>query len=349
MMLLFLHTSSFLLGIALLSAAGVRGMIWAAILDHPDERKSHEAPTPKCGGVGFVGAFLVGIVLLYRFDGFARLADPYFRGVILAALGIAVVALLDDLRDWPFVVKLAAQIFAALLAVGSGIYVRVYHLPWIGPLDLGRWGMPLTLFWILFVTNTMNFIDGMDGLAAGTAFIASLFFAGIAASAGGWFAFFAALLLAAGLAGFLPFNFPRARIFMGDVGSQFCGFVLAMLGVVAARFEGVELSFLIVPMLLAGALIDVAFTLLRRLLAGENITEAHRSHLFQIAWRAGVNPRAIAAVYWGFTVFGGLCCIAFIRAPSPDKPFIAMLPAVPPLAWMLFVLQRAKSASIGRW
>ena len=83
--------------------------------------------------------------------------------------------------------------------------------------------------WILFATNAMNFIDGLNGLAAGTALVACGFLALIAAGQGGWFVYFAAMLLAAGLVGFLPFNFPRARIFMGDVGSQFCGFVLAVL------------------------------------------------------------------------------------------------------------------------
>ena len=124
--------------------------------------------------------------------------------------------------------------------------------------------MPVTLFWILFATNAMNFIDGLNGLASGVSVIACAALAVIAASLGGWFVYFASLLLAAGLLGFLPFNFPRARIFMGDVGSQFCGFVLAVLAVVAGRFEGVELSALLVPMLLFGVLFDVAFTLLRR-------------------------------------------------------------------------------------
>ena len=103
----------------------------------------------------------------------------------------------------------------------------------------------------------MNFIDGLNGLAGGVAFIAAGFLAGIAATHDGWFAYAASLLLAAGIAGFLPFNFPRARIFMGDVGSQFCGFMLAVLAVVASRFQGLELSFLLVPMLLSGVLFDV--------------------------------------------------------------------------------------------
>ena len=150
----------------------------------------------------------------------------------------------------------------------------------------------LTLGWILFATNAMNFIDGLNGLASGVAAIAGLFLALIAALAGGWFVYFAALLLAAGLIGFIPFNFPRARIFMGDVGSQFCGFVLAVLGVAASRFESVEMSFLLVPLLLSGVLYDVAFTLGRRILAGERVTVAHRGHLYQVANRAGMTAVA---------------------------------------------------------
>src|SRR6185312_7098565 len=121
--------------------------------------------------------------------------------------------------------------------------------------------------------------------------------------AGGWFVYFASLLLAAGLIGFLPFNFPRARIFMGDVGSQFCGFVLAVLGIAASRFESVEMSFLLVPLLLSGVLYDVAFTLVRRALAGENVARAHRGHLYQVAHRAGMRPVTVTSVHWGFAVW----------------------------------------------
>src|ERR1035437_9995497 len=213
--------------LALLSAGVVRLMISVRVMDTPDGRKSHSRPTPKGGGVGVVVAFLVGVAVLYRYAEFSRLADPYFRGLIAASVAIAVVAFLDDLRDWPFIVKLAAQIGAALAAVATGLYVRVFHLPYFGTVDIGWLGIPITLTWILFATNAMNFIDGLNGLAAGVALIAAGFLCVIGAGRGGWFVYFASLLLAAGLVGFLPFNYPRARIFMGDVGSQFCGFVRA--------------------------------------------------------------------------------------------------------------------------
>ena len=254
-------------------------------------------------------------------------------------MAIAIVAFLDDLYDWKFSVKLSAQILAAVVAVASGIYVENYHIPYAGPLHIG-WLAPLaTVLWLLFATNAMNFIDGLNGLAAGVALIAASFLAGIAAAHDGFFAYFASLLLVAGLAGFLPFNFPRARIFMGDVGSQFCGFILAILAVVASRFDNVELSFLIVPMLLSGVLFDVAFTLVRRTVAGERLTEPHRGHLYQVAHRSGLSAAAVTLVHWGFAGFGGVCSLLFLAAPSPAKPFVPLLTLPPQLCWLGFVVE----------
>jgi len=338
---------AFAAALAVISASVVLLMMRIGPIDHPDERKGHPVPTPKSGGVGIAVAFLVGIVILFRFAEFARLADPYFRGVILAAMMIAVVSFLDDVYDWPFVVKLAAQLAAAAAAVASGLFLERPRIPYVGAVDIAWLGPLATLFWIVFATNAMNFIDGLDGLAGGVALIACCFFSGIAAAQGAWFAYFAALLLASGLIGFLPFNLPPARIFMGDVGSQFCGFVLAMLGVVAARFETVELSFMMVPMLLAGPLFDVAFTLVRRMIAGFSPTRPHRGFIFHVAQRAGLPDLAIAATYWGFALFGGVCCLAFLRAGPLLKPVISVLPVVPPLAWLGYVRSRSFRAGIG--
>jgi UDP-GlcNAc:undecaprenyl-phosphate/decaprenyl-phosphate GlcNAc-1-phosphate transferase len=333
----------------LLSAGIVRMMIAARVMDTPEARKAHARPTPKGGGVGIVVTFLAGIAVLYRFAEFARLADPYFLGVIEASVAIAVVAFLDDLFDWPFIVKLGAQMLATLVAVWSGLYVTDFRIPYLGPLPLAWLGIAATLIWILFTTNAMNFIDGLNGLASGVTLITCLFIVFIAERHGGWFAYAAAGLLAAGSAGFLPFNFPKARIFMGDVGSQFCGFMLAVLAVVASRFDGVELSFLVVPMLLSGVLFDVAFTLVRRAVQGEAITRPHRGHLYQIAHRSGVPAVSVTLVHWGFAIFGGACCLLFIAVPTPYKPPVPFITALPQLAWVWFVVHRARQAGLGQW
>ena len=136
---------------------------------------------------------------------------------------------------------------------------------------------------------------------------------------------------------------------MGDVGSQFCGFMIAVLGVIASRFDGAELSFLLVPMLLSGVLFDVGFTLLRRGLAGERLTQPHRGHLYQVAQRSGVPAPAVTLVHWAFAVFGGLCCLLFLRV-SGDWKLVVLLITIPPqLAWLGFVVWSARRKGLERW
>jgi UDP-GlcNAc:undecaprenyl-phosphate GlcNAc-1-phosphate transferase len=348
-LLAFLRHLAFCAGLAVVSAVMVRAMISARVMDQPDARKAHRTATPTPPPFGVVVAFMLGIAVLYGFAEFARLADPYFRGVILAAAAIAVVAFIDDLRDWPFTVKLAAQLLAAMAAIGSGLYVHIYSVPYFGAVDLGWLGIVATLVWILFATNAMNFIDGLDGLAGGTALVACGFLAAIAAGQQAWFVYFAAMLLGAGLVGFLPFNFPRAQIFMGDVGSQFCGFMLAVLGVAAARFGAVQMSFLLVPMLLSGVLFDVGFTLARRALAGEELTRPHRGHLYQVAQRAGMDARWVAVTHWGFAALGGVAALIFVHASS-DSRLLVLLPLLGvQVAWAGYVAHRAGASSIGSW
>ncbi len=336
----------FCAGLALLSATAVWGMTRVGALDVPGARSSHTRPTPKGGGVGIVLAFLVGAALLYRYAAFSRIADPYFRAVIAAAAGIAVVAYLDDLFSWRASVKLLAQVGAALLAVGAGLSLSFLRLPWLGTVELGWLGPAITVAWIVAATNAMNFIDGLNGLASGVAAIACLALAGIGAWLGASFLYFTALILLAGLLGFLPFNFPRARIFMGDVGSQFCGFLLAVLAVAAGRFAAVDLSVALVPMLLAGVLFDVAFTLLRRLLAGEKLAQAHRGHLYQLAYRSGMDPVSVTLVHWGFAAWGAGCCALFLLAAPEWKPLWVAMVLPPQLAWLVLVRRWAGRAGI---
>ncbi len=340
---------AFGLGLAILSAIVVRAMIALRVMDTPEARKAHDRPTPKGGGTGVVVSFLIGIVLLYRYAEFARLANEYFLGVIASAAAIAVVAFLDDLYDWPFTVKLGVQMLAALTAVRTGLYVHDYAIPYVGPIYVGWIGVPATLVWLLFTTNAVNFIDGLNGLASGVTLIASAFLAFIAISHGGAFCYAACGLLGAGLLGFLPFNFPRARIFMGDVGSQFCGFMLAVLGVVASRFDGVSLSFLLVPMLLSGVLFDVGFTLVRRALAGERLTQPHRGHLYQVAQRSGMPAVIVTLTHWGFAVFGGVCCLVFSHVGSGWKPVVPFVTLLPQLGWLVFVVRLSRGRGLGRW
>ncbi len=332
--------------LALLSAAAVRAMIAWPILDHPNARSSHVRPTPRGGGVGIVLAFVAGMAALYLGAHHARLPPPQFTGVIGAAVAIAAVSLWDDLSDLRFSVKLAAQGGAALVALGSGLVLERLALPWIGEVSLGWLGPVVTLFWIVGCTNALNFMDGLDSLVGGSVFLAAVILCIVAAGEGGWFVYAASLLLAAGLAGFIPFNLHPARIFMGDVGSQFLGFMMAVLAVAAAGFDAASLSFLIVPLLLFGLLFDAAFTLARRAAMGEYVASPHRTHLYQMAQRSGMGVRAVAAVHWGFVLFHGALVALFLHLPAGAKPLVVLPAIIVQVIWLLHVLRLMRRAGL---
>ena len=332
--------------LALVSAVAVRAMIARPILDHPDARKAHKRPTPKGGGVGPVLAFVLGMLALYHLIPLSPAAETRYIGVILAAVAIAGVALLDDVKDFRFVVKLGAQALAALVAMGSGLVLTRLSIPGVGPVELGAIGLALTLFWILGCTNAVNFMDGMDSLVGGVLVISCAALAVIAAVEGAWFIHAAAVFLLAGFAGFLPYNLPPARIFMGDVGSQFAGFMLAVLGVAAAGIGEDQVSFLIVPLLLFGLLFDAAFTLLRRALAGERVSAPHRSHLYQMAQRAGMPVRVVSGVHAGFALFHAGLAFLFLTLTPEQKPWIVLPALLVQVVWLAVVLAAMKRAGV---
>lgn len=337
---------AFAVVLAVVSAAVVRLMIAYPILDHPNARSSHMRPTPRGGGVGVVVAFVLGMVVLYAGAAFARLPALQFGGVIGAAVAIALVSLWDDVADLRFAVKLGAQGLAALVAIGSGLVLERFALPWVGEVPLGWLAVPITLFWIVGCTNALNFMDGLDGLVGGSVFLAAVILCVVAGDQGGWFVYAAALLLAAGLAGFLPFNLHPARIFMGDVGSQFLGFMMAVLAVAAAGFDAAQISFLIVPLLLFGLLFDAAFTLVRRAVQGQRVAAAHRTHLYQMAQRSGLGVRVVAGMHWGFVLFHGALVALFLALPVGTKPLVVLPALALQGAWLAYVLRRMRRAGI---
>jgi UDP-GlcNAc:undecaprenyl-phosphate GlcNAc-1-phosphate transferase len=337
----------FALLLAAISAGVVRAMIAFPILDHPNARSAHARPTPRGGGLGAVVAFVAGMGVLFLAARFARIADAQFLGVIAASVAIAGVGLVDDMRHLSARLRLGAQGAAALVAIGSGLVVTKLALPWIGVVELGWLGPVFTLLWIVGCTNAVNFMDGSDGLVGGAVLVIAVALAVIAAEQAAWFVYAASLFLAAGFAGFVPFNLHPARIFMGDVGSQFAGFMLAVLAVAAARFDGQQLSFLIVPLLMFGLLFDAAFTLARRALIGARLAEGHRTHLYQLAQRSGMGVRAVAAVHWGFAAYHAALAAAFLAMSPGAKPLVVLPALAVQCAWLGYVALRVRRAGIG--
>ncbi|GAP23868.1 MraY family glycosyltransferase [Gluconobacter japonicus] len=292
-------------------------MIRAGVMDHPVHRSSHTRPIPKGGGIGIIGAFLLCLApALYLTH------QPFFTGPIFGlASGVillAAVSWLDDLYSFPARYKLAAQfIAAALAAFGSGA-----SLPMTGLFILGA----------VFITNALNFIDGINGLASGVMALAALFLAasGIQPVI---FVLYAICLLA-----FLPCNFPKARIFMGDVGSQSGALIIAWGAMQPHRLAG-----LLTLALLSGVLWDVLFTLARRARAGDRLAQAHRGHLYQLAVRSGMPMPLVTMIYWGFVLWGALAC----AATQPWETVLLVL--LPQLCWTGYICTRAKARVQDRW
>jgi UDP-GlcNAc:undecaprenyl-phosphate GlcNAc-1-phosphate transferase len=319
-------------------------MIRVGRLDHPVERSSHSVPTPKGGGVGILAGFTLGMLVLVWWG---AAASSHALPMVAAVLLLGAISYLDDLFDWPFLAKLAAQAAAACVVILGGQVLSRLALPNGTAMVLAPLSVPalaVTLAWFLFVTNAVNFMDGLNGLASGCVALAVL---PLAIAAGGELAAEAGLLAAA-LAGFLPFNYPRARIFMGDVGSQVCGFLVAYLAVQAAPVRSVSLA---VPFALLPLLLDAGYTLARRAARGDRLTQAHRGHLYQVAHRAGVAAWAVTFVYWLLAAWGGVLGLASGIGWSPlwRTAGLGALAVLPFGIWAIFVGRAAKRAGLTAW
>ena len=294
-------------------------MIRAGVLDHPVARSSHTRPTPKGGGIGIVGAFILCLPpALYEAHASMRIV-PAITGLLVGMILLGTVSWLDDVRPFPARYKLMAQFVAAIAAaIGTGA-----TLPELIPFVLAA----------VFITNALNFIDGINGLASGVMAISAL----VLASTGLMPVAF--VLLAVCLLSFLPYNFPKARIFMGDVGSQPIGLAIAWGGMTGFGTG----SAVLVIALLSGVLWDVTFTLARRARAGDRLAQAHRGHLYQLAVRSGLPVPLVTCLYWGFALWGAA---AFATGQIITMVLMIVLPQ---LVWTGYVCTRARTRVQDRW
>jgi UDP-GlcNAc:undecaprenyl-phosphate GlcNAc-1-phosphate transferase len=209
-----------------------------------------------------------------------------------------------------------------------GLMIDRLYIPGIGPLALGWFAPALTLLWLAGLTNAYNFMDGIDGLAAGTAVVAAGFLTVALILLGQIDAGSVALTLAAASAGFLLLNLPPAQIFMGDVGSQFVGFAFAALAVLMAREDPTGTLIYVVPLLLFHFLFDTLFTAFRRWRASEDITTAHRTHLYQRLTHAGFGHGRASLALCAIGVAQGLGALWLVQ----NQPALRLAIFVPALA-----------------
>ena len=318
----------FALGLFGLSVVTTYVVLRLEILDEPNHRSSHDRPTPSTGGVAIFIGFASGLAVVWLVSDQARLSTFHLIGFALAASVIALVGFLDDLKMLKtFKVKLAAQILAAMVLLAFGIVFSRVSLPLYGAFDLGWAGYPLTVLWVVALTNFFNFMDGLNGLAGGVAVTVAAFLCAVTYVEGSFFVYMLCYVMAASTAGFLVFNFPRARLFMGDVGSQFIGFTFAALAVIAAEIDASRTSFLVVPLLFFNFLFDTVFTFFRRALRGEDVTQAHRTHLYQLLNQLGWSHVRVSLLHYTMTALQGIGAFVMIGL-GPDTRMMVFLPFI---------------------
>lgn len=307
-------------------------------LDHPNERSLHATPTPRTGGLAILGSLAIGILLesARMFSG-ARISVQPGAGfwIVAMALFIALVSLWNDWSELSPTVRLLFHAMAAAgVALGAGVSVDAVNLPFLGLIHFGWLGIPLTVLVLMWMTNLYNFMDGMDGFAGGMTVLGFGFLSYLAWTGKNYFIAWMALLIVCAAIGFLLYNRPPARIFMGDVGSTLLGFLagaLSLLGVRQGLFE------IWVPVLIFSPfIVDATVTLLRRLLRGAKVWQAHREHYYQRMVLIGWSHRRTVFAEYLLMFACGLSAVAYNRAGETTR--LALL-----LAWLFIYFALALS------
>ncbi|PLU84364.1 MULTISPECIES: MraY family glycosyltransferase [Pseudomonas] len=286
-----------LVGAAALTGAVRRFAIQKSVLDIPNERSSHSVPTPRGGGVAIVVAFIVAVLLLF---GLGEIDLAVTTALVLGGAGVAILGFYDDLGHIPARWRLLGHFLAGAWIVFSLGGLAPITL-WGAAIDLGFIGSALAVVFVVWMLNLYNFMDGIDGLASSEAVFVGLaggliyFLSGHTGLGGLSFA------LAASAAGFLLWNFPPAKIFMGDAGSGFLGVAMGALTLIASWVSPEFFWSWII--LLGFFVVDATVTLLRRLMRGEKVYEAHRSHAYQFASRQFASHKKVTLAAWGLNLF----------------------------------------------
>lgn len=274
-------------------------------IDIPKDRGMHSKPMPRMGGIAIVLGFMITVITLsFLVKG---IEFRQFAGLVVGAGIIVVLGMFDDIYNLRARFKLCIQIVAALVVIFSGIRINIVLWPFTAYLQ--TLSGPITLVWIIGVTNAVNLIDGLDGLAAGVSSIAALSLMVLCIMTGSETAVMLTAALAGSCLGFLPRNFNPAEIFMGDTGATFLGFVLAVTSILGV-FKGYAVLALIVSMLCLGLpVFDTLFAMLRRIAKHQPIMQADRGHLHHRLIDHGYNQKQAVLILYGISIICGLLAI----------------------------------------
>lgn len=268
-----------------------------------DKRRMHKKPIPRIGGLAIFAGFLIASLLFCP-------ATPALKSIWIGGSVLVIVGILDDIYRLPALLKFAVQIVAAFVPVFFGVTIN--HITLFGhTLALGAWAVPFTLLWIVGLTNAINLIDGLDGLACGVSAICSASILGVMLIAGDMTSALITALITASCIGFLPFNKNPARIFMGDTGSLFLGYSLAIVSTSGLFKLHTVISFLIPITVFALPLFDTVAAIFRRVLSGRSPFAPDKGHLHHKLVDMGFTQKESVKILYAICAIMGIVAIVF--------------------------------------
>jgi UDP-GlcNAc:undecaprenyl-phosphate/decaprenyl-phosphate GlcNAc-1-phosphate transferase len=280
-----------------------RFAFWVGAVDAPNQRKVHSRIMPRLGGLAIFLAFIGAYFIVS--PAIDTLQADVIKGLLIGGTIVVIIGALDDRFDLSPKVKLLGQILAASVVVYNGVVIDLVNTPFGDTtISLSWLAVPLTIFWIVGVTNAINLIDGLDGLSAGVSAIATLTILVLALMMGNVTVVLLCVILLGSIGGFLFYNFHPAKIFMGDSGALFLGFCLATLSVLG--FKQATVVSLLVPIMILGVpLSDTFFAIMRRWVNNLPISVADKSHLHHCLLQLGFSHRTTVLIIYGIaSLFG---------------------------------------------
>lgn len=286
-------------------------------IDKPSDRKVHTIITPRIGGLAIYLGVLVAVLFGLLLGGASGMVFKNPRpllGILLGGSIVFLVGLVDDVRRLRSLTKLFWQIVGASVAIYFGVEISFISNPFNGLFPLGLIAVPLTLIWIVGMTNAINLIDGLDGLAAGVTAISSMTLFFVALRTHQVEAAFIMLAISGASLGFLRYNFFPASIFLGDAGSYFLGFMLAAAAIIGV-FKTTLVVALVIPLLILGVpIFDTGLAILRRLKEKRNPFSADKEHIHHLLLRAGFTQReAVLSIYVACFLLSGIALIMALQ------------------------------------
>jgi UDP-GlcNAc:undecaprenyl-phosphate GlcNAc-1-phosphate transferase len=272
--------------------------------DKPNSRKVHTKEMPRLGGL----AIFLGVLVGYFVSG---LYNEKLTAISLGALVILFTGILDDKFEISPKLKLLGQLLAAFLIILSGLTITILEIPFVGVFDVGLLSYPLTILWIVGITNAINLIDGLDGLAAGVSCIAIATISIMAFMGGKVLILTLSFIILASTIGFLFYNFNPAKIFMGDTGSLFLGYSISVLSLLGL-YKSVTLFSFVIPILILGVpIFDTLFAIIRRIVNKRPISSPDKGHIHHRLLSLGLSHRMTVILIYCLSAVFSVCALIF--------------------------------------